>query len=65
MNPHLKPIGEEQITYYRARAGEYDEWFLREGRHDRGLEANAQWFAEVAEVAATLDTFAPRGRVLE
>ena len=22
----------EQVAYYRARAGEYDEWFLRQGR---------------------------------
>jgi hypothetical protein len=28
----------DQIAYYRARAGEYDEWFLRQGRYDRGLE---------------------------
>ena len=30
----------EQIAYYRARAGEYDEWFLRQGRYDRGSELN-------------------------
>ena len=28
---------EEQLAYYRARAGEYDEWFLREV--DKGLAA--------------------------
>lgn len=26
----------EQIDYYRSRAAEYDEWFLRTGRYDRG-----------------------------
>jgi hypothetical protein len=26
----------EQVAYYRARAGEYDEWWLRTGRYDRG-----------------------------
>ncbi len=26
----------EQIAYYQARAGEYDEWFFRQGRYDRG-----------------------------
>ena len=24
---------DEQLAYYWARAGEYDEWFLREGRY--------------------------------
>jgi hypothetical protein len=26
---------EEQIAYYRARADEYDQWWLRLGRYDR------------------------------
>ncbi|HEY7358511.1 MAG TPA: class I SAM-dependent methyltransferase [Ktedonobacterales bacterium] len=56
---------QEQIAYYRARAGEYDEWFLRQGRYDRGPELNRQWFAEAEEVAQTLAAFAPTGRVLE
>ena len=56
---------QEQIAYYRARAGEYDEWFLRTGRYDRGPEGNRQWFAEIAEVAEALAAFAPAGRVLE
>jgi demethylmenaquinone methyltransferase/2-methoxy-6-polyprenyl-1,4-benzoquinol methylase len=54
-----------QIEYYRARASEYDEWFLRRGRYDRGPEANALWFAEVATVRAALDRFSPAGDVLE
>jgi demethylmenaquinone methyltransferase/2-methoxy-6-polyprenyl-1,4-benzoquinol methylase len=56
---------EEQKAYYRARAGEYDEWFLRQGRYDRGPEHHAQWFAEVDEVRAALERFRPAGRVLE
>jgi len=43
----------EQIAYYRARAGEYDEtapWGLLPG---------------YAELVAALEAFAPRGRVLE
>jgi ubiquinone/menaquinone biosynthesis C-methylase UbiE len=38
---------QQQIAYYRARAGEYDEWFYRIGRYDRGTELNKLWFAEV------------------
>lgn len=56
---------QEQIDYYRARAGEYDEWFLRQGRYDRGPELNRQWFDEAAQVANALAAFAPTGHVLE
>jgi SAM-dependent methyltransferase len=56
---------EEQIAYYRQRASEYDEWFLRQCRYDRGPELNARWFAEVEQVAQALDAFAPTGDVLE
>ena len=45
----------QQIEYYRARAHEYDEWFLRQGRYDHGAEENARWHAEAAEVARALD----------
>ena len=56
---------EQQKAYYRARAEEYDEWFYRRGRYDRGPENNARWLAEAAEVERDLERFAPRGDVLE
>jgi len=56
---------QQQIEYYRARAGEYDQWFYRQGRYDRGPELNWRWFAEVERVAAALDLFQPAGSVLE
>lgn len=43
-------ILQQQIAYYRARAGEYDEWFYRLNRYDRGEALNQQWFDEVAIV---------------
>jgi demethylmenaquinone methyltransferase/2-methoxy-6-polyprenyl-1,4-benzoquinol methylase len=59
---------QDQIEYYRARAGEYDEWWFRTGRYDRGLEFNASWRVDVGEVeralAEWLDTRRPRN-VLE
>jgi SAM-dependent methyltransferase len=55
----------EQLDYYRARAGEYDRWWNREGRFDRGAEANARWFAEAASLERVLASFHPRGDVLE
>ena len=55
----------EQVAYYRARAPEYDEWFLRQGRYDRGDEHRQLWFHEVALLDAALDEAAPSGDVLE
>lgn len=55
----------QQIEYYKARASEYDEWFLRQGRYDRGLEEKKKWFAEVDQVRHSLDQFKPTGSVLE
>jgi demethylmenaquinone methyltransferase/2-methoxy-6-polyprenyl-1,4-benzoquinol methylase len=56
---------DEQLDYYRARADEYDEWFLRRGRYDRGQELNRKWFDEVKQVRQQLRAFNPMGRVLE
>jgi 2-polyprenyl-3-methyl-5-hydroxy-6-metoxy-1,4-benzoquinol methylase len=55
----------EQLDYYRARALEYDKWWNREGRFDRGPEANTRWFAETTELERVLERFDPRGDVLE
>ncbi len=55
----------EQRDYYRARAAEYDEWFLRRGRYDHGEEANARWWADVEQVRAALDAAPLTGQVLE
>lgn len=43
-----------QIEYYRARAAEYDDWFLRRGRYDRGEVATRRWFEQVNEVRELL-----------
>lgn len=58
-------ILDEQKAYYRARAAEYDEWFFRRGRYDRGPEQRERWFAEVATVRAALAALAPTGDVLD
>lgn len=56
---------EEMKAYYSARAEEYDEWFYRRGRHDRGPEVNTAWFREVDEVRAALRGLQLRGDILE
>lgn len=63
-NTREHPI-DQQIAYYRARAAEYDEWFFRQKRYDRGPELNRQWFLEVARLRSALRSFQPAGRVLE
>jgi SAM-dependent methyltransferase len=55
----------EQVSYYRARAAEYDDWWFRRGRYDYGPDWNAAWFAEVVEVEAALERFDASGDVLE
>lgn len=55
----------QQLDYYRARAAEYDQWWLRQGRYDRGAALNAQWFADASVLASALSAFRPAGRVLE
>lgn len=61
----IDTILQEQIAYYRARAGEYDQWFLRLGRYDRGEELNQAWFSEVGELRAWLGQQGPLGDTLE
>jgi len=55
----------EQRSYYRARAPEYDEWWQRRGRFDRGEEEQLEWRRQVAVVDDALSRFGPTGAVLE
>lgn len=55
----------EQILYYEARAGEYDEWWFRTGRYDHGPVENEAWFSEEAEVRARLIEAIPHGEVAD
>lgn len=55
----------EQRAYYRARAPEYDEWWQRRGRYDRGEDSRAEWDRQVAVIDESLASFGATGRVLE
>lgn len=55
----------EQRLFYRRRAPEYDEWWQRRGRYDRGEAEAAEWRAQVDTVAEALSRFGPRGDVVE
>lgn len=61
----MKELIDEQIAYYRARAPEYEEWFVRAGRYDRGEAHRRVWLAEVAELERALEAAEPRGELLE
>ena len=57
-----------QVAYYRARAAEYDAWWYRTGRFDRGADNNRAWRSDVAVVEGAVDamlTTARPSRVLE
>lgn len=55
----------EQRSFYRARAPEYDEWWQRRGRYDRGEEQLLEWQRQVAVVDDALTFFGATGSVLE
>lgn len=58
-------IIQQQITYYSARAEEYDEWFYRTGRYDRGEEINQRWFNEAIVVRTALYQIGAVENILE
>ncbi|MEO8625248.1 MAG: class I SAM-dependent methyltransferase [Candidatus Limnocylindrales bacterium] len=56
---------EELRVYYAARAGEYDDWFLRKGRYSRGAIADAAWAADMDTATLWLDAQPLSGEVVE
>ena len=61
----MNDLLDEQKRYYAARAPEYDDWWYRRGRYELEPDALARWWDDVAEAEAALESFAPRGAVLE
>ncbi len=60
-----RPLLDQQIAYYRARANEYDEWFLRQGRYDRGPEHRRRWVNEIEHIESVLRSTIHDSEVLE
>ncbi len=58
-------ILQEQIQYYRQRAAEYDDWYERRGRYNRGEKHRAAWTLELGVLERTLLGLAPYGSALE
>ena len=63
--PEPDDLIEEQIDYYRARAPEYDDWWLRTGRYAPDDDFGRRWDAGKADLDDALREFAPTGEVLE
>jgi SAM-dependent methyltransferase len=63
--PEPDDLVEEQIDYYRARAPEYDDWWLRVGRYEPTDEFGQRWEAGTRALEDALRAFAPSGDVLE
>lgn len=63
--PDPETLLQEQIDYYRARAPEYDDWWLRTGRYEADDDFGRRWEAGKRELDEALRAFAPAGQVLE
>ena len=57
--------GAELLAYYEARAPEYDDWYLRRGRYERGPIHDAAWNAELDAAGRWLDNLPIAGEIVE
>ncbi len=55
----------EMLAYYQARAPEYDDWYLRRGRYERGPVHDAAWHAELDIAGRWLDELPIHGDIVE
>lgn len=53
------------VAYYEARAAEYDDWYLRRGRYERGAIHDAAWNAELDMAGRWLDDLPLSGEIVE
>ena len=59
------PSVDSLVDYYEARAGEYDDWYLRRGRYARGPIHDAAWNAELDGAGTWLDGLPINGEIVE
>ncbi len=55
----------DMLAYYEARAPEYDDWYLRRGRYERGPIHDAAWNAELDTAGRWLDALPIQGEIVE
>jgi ubiquinone/menaquinone biosynthesis C-methylase UbiE len=65
--PAAQPAGatDDLVAYYDARAGEYDDWYLRRGRYNHGPIHDAAWNAELDAAGRWLDDLPLAGEIVE
>ena len=63
--PAPTPSDPDLVAYYQARAAEYDDWYLRRGRYERGPIHDAAWNAELDAAGRWLDALPIAGRIVE
>jgi SAM-dependent methyltransferase len=60
--PDLDPA---MVAYYEARAGEYDDWYLRRGRYSHGPIDDMAWRSDLDTAGRWLDELGLGGRIVE
>jgi SAM-dependent methyltransferase len=60
-----QPVDAEMLAYYEARAPEYDDWYLRRGRYERGPVHDAAWNTELDMAGRWLDALPITGEIVE
>jgi SAM-dependent methyltransferase len=65
VGPHSFDPESALIPYYEARAAEYDDWYLRRGRYERGAIHDAAWNAELDAAGRWLDALPINGEIVE
>ena len=63
--PADEAMDEEMRAYYAARAGEYDDWYLRRGRYSHGPIHDQAWGAELDAAGRWLDGLPLGGEIVE
>ncbi len=58
-------LDREMPDYDAARAGEYDDWYLRRGRYSRGPARDLAWHAELDQATSWLDRVPFSGDIVE
>jgi demethylmenaquinone methyltransferase/2-methoxy-6-polyprenyl-1,4-benzoquinol methylase len=53
------------VPYYEARAGEYDDWYLRRGRYAHGPVQDMAWQMELDAATTWLDGLPLAGEIVE
>jgi demethylmenaquinone methyltransferase/2-methoxy-6-polyprenyl-1,4-benzoquinol methylase len=64
-DPGRPDHGADMLAYYQARAPEYDDWYLRRGRYERGPIHDAAWNAELDLAGRWLDELPIAGEIVE